>query len=122
MPDKHAVFSEIDRVLRPGGRLQLTDVVIHTEVSEDARKRIDLCFYEHVISHRLRAAALEERLDEWNVWPRIFGGCHVARATATAIEAAGFVIEQRRRFRTASATSSASHVSPSRRGLTWRCV
>ena len=42
VPDKEAVFSEIDRVLRPGGRLQIADVVIHTEVSEDARKRIDL--------------------------------------------------------------------------------
>ena len=42
VPDKDAVFSEIDRVLRPGGRLQLADVVSHTEVSEDARKRIDL--------------------------------------------------------------------------------
>jgi len=40
--DKDAVFAEIDRVLRPGGRLQIADVVIHKEVSEDARKRIDL--------------------------------------------------------------------------------
>jgi arsenite methyltransferase len=42
VPDKDAVFAEIDRVLRPGGRLQIADVVIHKEVSEDARKRIDL--------------------------------------------------------------------------------
>jgi SAM-dependent methyltransferase len=42
VPDKDAVFNEIDRVLRPGGRLQIADVVIHHEVSEDARKRIDL--------------------------------------------------------------------------------
>ena len=42
VPDKDAVFDEIDRVLRPGGRLQIADVVIHHEVSEDARKRIDL--------------------------------------------------------------------------------
>jgi ubiquinone/menaquinone biosynthesis C-methylase UbiE len=42
VPDKDAVFAEIDRVLRPGGRLQLADVVIHHEVSEDARQRIDL--------------------------------------------------------------------------------
>jgi SAM-dependent methyltransferase len=42
VPDKDAVFDEIDRVLRPGGRLQLADVVIHHEVSEDARRRIDL--------------------------------------------------------------------------------
>ncbi len=42
VPDKDAVFDEIDRVLRPGGRLQIADVVIHTEVYEDARQRIDL--------------------------------------------------------------------------------
>jgi arsenite methyltransferase len=42
IPDKDAVFGEIDRVLRPGGRVQLADVVIHNAVSEDARKRIDL--------------------------------------------------------------------------------
>lgn len=42
VPDKDAVFDEIDRVLRPGGRLQVADVVIHHEVSEDARQRIDL--------------------------------------------------------------------------------
>lgn len=42
VPDKDAVFDEIDRVLRPGGRLQIADVVIHKEVSEDARARIDL--------------------------------------------------------------------------------
>ena len=42
VPDKDAVFDEIDRVLRPGGRMQLADVVIDNEVSEDARARIDL--------------------------------------------------------------------------------
>ena len=42
VPDKEAVFAEIDRVLRPGGRLQIADVIVHKEVSEDARKRIDL--------------------------------------------------------------------------------
>ena len=42
VPDKEAVFDEIDRVLRPGGRLQMADVVIHHEVCEDARARIDL--------------------------------------------------------------------------------
>lgn len=42
VPDKDAVMDEIDRVLRPGGRLQFADVVIHREVSEDARSRIDL--------------------------------------------------------------------------------
>jgi SAM-dependent methyltransferase len=42
VPDKETVFAEIDRVLKPGGRLQIADVIIHKEVSEDARQRIDL--------------------------------------------------------------------------------
>ena len=42
VPDKDAVFSEIKRVLKPGGRVQLADVVIHREVSEEAKRDIDL--------------------------------------------------------------------------------
>jgi arsenite methyltransferase len=42
VPDKDAVFSEIVRVLKPGGRLQIADVVIHREVSEEAKRDIDL--------------------------------------------------------------------------------
>ena len=42
VPDKDAVFSEIKRVLKPGGRLQIADVVIHRPVSEEAKRDIDL--------------------------------------------------------------------------------
>jgi arsenite methyltransferase len=42
VPDKEAVFSQIRRVLKPGGRLQMADVVIHREVSEEAKRDIDL--------------------------------------------------------------------------------
>ncbi|MGH8751938.1 MAG: methyltransferase domain-containing protein [Burkholderiales bacterium] len=41
-PDKEAVFKELHRVVKPGGRLQFADIIMKTELSEDARNDIDL--------------------------------------------------------------------------------
>ena len=42
VPDKRQAIAEIRRVLKPGGRVQIADIVLGVELPEDARKDIDL--------------------------------------------------------------------------------
>jgi SAM-dependent methyltransferase len=76
VPDQQAALAELFRAIRPGGELR---------------------FYEHV-----RALALGEvrvqRVADATFWPRIAGGCHLARDTRAGIERAGFQIERCERF------------------------
>lgn len=42
MPDKAATLQEINRVLKPGGRLQLADILVDRPVPDSAKNKIDL--------------------------------------------------------------------------------
>jgi ubiquinone/menaquinone biosynthesis C-methylase UbiE len=76
VPNPDSALAELRRVIRPGGELR---------------------FYEHVVSQRPGAARLEHALDA-TLYPRLAGGCHLARDTLAAINRAGFEIQSCRRF------------------------
>jgi ubiquinone/menaquinone biosynthesis C-methylase UbiE len=42
MPDKIAALTEMARVLKPGGRLQIGDILVQRPVPESAKREIDL--------------------------------------------------------------------------------
>lgn len=42
IPDKTAALRQMARVLKPGGRLQIADILVQKEVSASAKRRIDL--------------------------------------------------------------------------------
>jgi hypothetical protein len=69
-------LAELRRVIRAGGELR---------------------FIEHVVSKRAGSARVQ-RIADRTIRPFVTGGCHVARDTLAAIEAAGFVIERSERF------------------------
>ena len=77
VPDQARALAEVRRVLRPDGELR---------------------FYEHVIAERQPMRAILQLADHTRLWPALCGGCHPARDTAAAIEAAGFTIERCERF------------------------
>jgi SAM-dependent methyltransferase len=42
VPEKRAAIAEIRRILKPGGRVQIADIVLGVELPEEARQDIDL--------------------------------------------------------------------------------
>jgi arsenite methyltransferase len=41
-PNKEEAFAEAHRILKPGGRMQIADILVQTEVPESARNEVDL--------------------------------------------------------------------------------
>jgi ubiquinone/menaquinone biosynthesis C-methylase UbiE len=76
VPEPQSAIAELFRVIRPGGELR---------------------FFEHVISDSPTVVRLQKLADA-TLWPHVAGGCHLTRDTKANIEAAGFVIEECRRF------------------------
>lgn len=96
-PDKPTVMSEIARVLRPGGVLLMTDVVVAHELREQTRCDPDLwaaCIAGAVqpweLTHLARIAGLE--VDPEVVWYDCFQGAKVAERVARSllVRAMGF--------------------------------
>lgn len=59
-PDKPAVFAEAFRVLKPGGRLAVSDVVASTDLPDDIRN--DLALYSGCIAGATQVARLHEMM------------------------------------------------------------
>lgn len=77
IPDPDAALRDLFRVIRPRGELR---------------------FYEHVRANTPRLQRLQDTVTRTRVWPFFAGGCHPNRDTGAAVERAGFVIEDCRRF------------------------
>ena len=72
-PDKHRVLAEIARVLKPGGRLYLADVVVQRELTLEARSNPELwaaCIGGALPERELFALALELGLHDTRVTHR----------------------------------------------------
>jgi arsenite methyltransferase len=61
-PDKHQVFDEIFRVLKPGGQLFMADVIVQRELTLEARSNPDIwaaCIGGALVEHELSEIAAE---------------------------------------------------------------
>lgn len=105
VPDKPRAFAEIFRVLRPGGRLQLADIVLANPVSDECRKNPQL-WAECIVGAAQEDAYLEmfraAGFSEVGVQSRLdyFAGSSNAetRAVAASFGACSIVMHARKPF------------------------
>jgi ubiquinone/menaquinone biosynthesis C-methylase UbiE len=75
-PDKDAVFREAFRLLRPGGRLAVSDIVVRGELPADVLRSVELwtgcmagALEERDYAARLRAAGfMDVEVEPWRVY------------------------------------------------------
>jgi arsenite methyltransferase len=72
VPDKAAALTEMHRVLRPGGRLQLADIVLERSVSDDSRQDVSLwtgCIAGGLLEDELRELLVAAGFGEIELLP-----------------------------------------------------
>jgi SAM-dependent methyltransferase len=101
-PDKDAVLREAFRVLKPGGRFAVSDVVFQGEVPEDVRRSVDLwtgcvagALQDDDYARRLTAAGFDQvEIEPWRVYDTE-ATREVVRAGALESSVSAALLEQR---------------------------
>ena len=100
VPDKAAALAEMHRVLRPGGRLQLADIVLERPVSEDSRQDVSLwtgCIAGGLLDDELRGLLVAAGFSDVDLLPGgdVFAGAP-QHSNASAFGTRGLGIRARR--------------------------
>ncbi len=79
IPGKRETLAEIFRVLKPGGRVQIADIVLERPVSESAKENVELwtgCIAGALLEHELEQAVAEAGFTGFEITWRedVFGG------------------------------------------------
>ncbi len=87
LPDKRLAFQEMERVLKPDGRLQLADIIVQKPVSDAAKQQIDLwtgCIAGAMLESELEIAVVSAGFVDFEITWRdeVFDGAPQASSAA----------------------------------------